>query len=263
MPKLIRNGYIYIAQPPLYRITENKKDIYIKNKEEYNDFILEKIIKKFKIYKNNKLLNKNNISKLNKLFIDSINVELDLLYNKYNIDKYLLDIILEKIIKEEKINFNNNGDKFKELKISKDKNDNIVISGTYNDEYQKIVLDKKFYKITKNIRNIYKDIIGNYKIKDENNKLLFRNINFYDMITYIIKEVTPKYLQRFKGLGEQNPEELFETTMNPKTRKLVQIKEEDYDETMKSFKIIMGKSADERKEWILNNEIDFADVDVV
>ena len=123
MPKLIRNDYIYIAQPPLYRITENKKDIYIKNKEEYNDFILEKIIKKFKIYKNNKLLDKNNISKLNKLFIDSINVELDLLYNKYNIDKYLLDIILEKIIKEEKINFKDNGNKFKELKISKDKID--------------------------------------------------------------------------------------------------------------------------------------------
>ncbi|MGC8954750.1 MAG: DNA topoisomerase (ATP-hydrolyzing) subunit B [Fervidobacterium sp.] len=71
-------------------------------------------------------------------------------------------------------------------------------------------------------------------------------------------------IQRYKGLGEMNPEQLWETTMNPKTRKIVKVRIEDAEEADSLFEILMGKDPEERKEYIMRHarQLSLVDLDV-
>ncbi|MEN3041933.1 MAG: DNA topoisomerase IV subunit B, partial [Fervidobacterium sp.] len=70
--------------------------------------------------------------------------------------------------------------------------------------------------------------------------------------------------QRYKGLGEMNPEQLWETTMNPKTRKIIKVKIEDAEEADSLFEILMGKDPEERREYIVRHarQLSLVDLDV-
>ena len=69
-------------------------------------------------------------------------------------------------------------------------------------------------------------------------------------------------IQRFKGLGEMNPQQLWETTMNPETRKIVQITVEDAVEADRLFSILMGEHVEPRKEFILSHAREVRNLDV-
>ncbi len=78
----------------------------------------------------------------------------------------------------------------------------------------------------------------------------------------LLKKIGKADVQRFKGLGEMNPEQLWETTMNPKTRKLIKVTIEDALMAEKMFKILMGENVEARKEFILNHARDVKNLDV-
>ncbi len=78
----------------------------------------------------------------------------------------------------------------------------------------------------------------------------------------LLKGIGKAEVQRFKGLGEMNPEQLWETTMNPRTRKLVKVTVEDALIAEKMFRILMGTNVDQRKEFILNHAKDVKNLDV-
>jgi len=71
-------------------------------------------------------------------------------------------------------------------------------------------------------------------------------------------------IQRYKGLGEMNPEQLWETTMNPETRKIIRVKIEDAEEADSLFEILMGKDPEERREYIMHHarQLSLVDLDV-
>lgn len=72
-----------------------------------------------------------------------------------------------------------------------------------------------------------------------------------------LKSLTSKYkeyqIQRYKGLGEMNADQIWETTMNPQTRSLIQVKIEDFSDAERELQILMGNNVDQRKNWIENN----------
>ncbi len=78
----------------------------------------------------------------------------------------------------------------------------------------------------------------------------------------ILRKLGKAEVQRFKGLGEMNPEQLWETTMNPETRKLVRVTIEDAFMAERMFKILMGENVEERKEFILNHAREVKNLDV-
>lgn len=72
-----------------------------------------------------------------------------------------------------------------------------------------------------------------------------------EQLTFL-KENKPSRIQRYKGLGEMSPQQLWDTTLNPETRRLIQVKIDDFEEADKTFELLMGKEVAPRKEFIVN-----------
>ena len=77
--------------------------------------------------------------------------------------------------------------------------------------------------------------------------------NDAELSAFIKKYGEPKEITRYKGLGEQNPEELWETTLNPETRTLVQLTTKNIEETLELFDVLMGNDSTKRREYIMEN----------
>ena len=98
---------------------------------------------------------------------------------------------------------------------------------------------------------------------------LHRKEKVWKFITYIellekVRELgrAGKYIQRYKGLGEMNPSQLWETTMNPETRRLLEVKIEDAANADMIFSVLMGTQVEPRREFIENNALNVRNLDV-
>jgi len=84
-----------------------------------------------------------------------------------------------------------------------------------------------------------------------------------DVLAYVLEDAKKEFaITRFKGLGEMNPEQLWETTMNAETRTLLQVKLEDVVEAEKIFTTLMGENVEERRKFIQDNALDVVNLDI-
>jgi len=219
--ELVKRGHIYIAQPPLYRFKKGSDVIYLKDDRELYSYLLDKVdidreIKEMLIeYK----------SLYDELLID---------YSKLLIDFYI----------EDRDDF----DEFLEEHVDmvldrKDSNYYVMKDNTFF--VIKYVDFTSFNQSTREklerLRDLYSKLKDSYK--DPYNDLK-------DMINDIKKGA---YIQRYKGLGEMNPEQLWETTLNPENRTLLNIEVDsevsDDDVVVK----LMGQDSEGRKKFIIDN----------
>lgn len=98
---------------------------------------------------------------------------------------------------------------------------------------------------------VYRAVSPLYKIERGKNTIYIQNDE--ELEKYIKKNGRPQNLTRFKGLGEQNPEELWTTTLNPDTRTLVQLTTDNMDATLGLFNIMMGNNSEIRRNYIMKN----------
>lgn len=103
--------------------------------------------------------------------------------------------------------------------------------------------------------NVYIALPPLYKLTNTKNKKFFYAWE-EDELEELKKQNTSYEIQRYKGLGEMNAEQLWETTMNPETRQLIQVFIEDAALTERRVSTLMGDDSNKRKEWI-NNNLDF------
>jgi DNA gyrase subunit B len=285
MPEIIEKGYVYIAQPPLYKIKIGKKEKYIKNYISMKKYQVKTALKKIKIISKTKKFNISDINKFNKTIKKYIKIK-KVIHKKYPkiFQKILKMLIHQKIIKnfknQEKINswakkiifqlnIQNKNNSIYSYKIKKN------IKKKYYDLYIyiKIYGNIKSYRITYDfIKNkIYKKILiiqnmlkyfkkNKTYIMQKNKKILFKNLE--SSFKWIMHQSKKKFfVQRYKGLGEMNPSQLWKTTMNPKTRRMIQVKIKDAVYSNKLFNILMGDSVEPRKKFIQKNALKAENID--
>ncbi|NIH16795.1 MAG: DNA topoisomerase (ATP-hydrolyzing) subunit B [Buchnera aphidicola (Periphyllus lyropictus)] len=284
MPEIIKKGYVYIAQPPLYKIKKGKKEKYIKNYISMKKYQTKYALQDIKIISKKKKYNYKNKEKFKNIIYEYLKLK-NLIKKKYSelFLKIFYKLIISKIIKnlknKEKIKFwtikliSKLNKKYKNnliysYKIKKNKNlkyFDIYILKKIHGNKKKYCIKYKFFqsKIYKKICYIYKNfqyfLNNKTYVIQKNNKKKVKNIK--KIIIWIIKKSKKSTIQRYKGLGEMNPSQLWKTTMNPKTRRMLQVKIKDAYQADKMFSILMGDSVEPRKKFIQNNALKAENID--
>ena len=254
---VVEKGYLYLAQPPLYRYKKGKKEIYFKDDREMNDYLIENgiesldvdgighndLVSYFKMVDHYRgslmaLERRYALVDLIRHFIenpDLIGLDISKMYE--NVEKFLLDNgnnILTKSITDDSIHiFVQTKDGMEELLI----NDDLFAAPHFNEA--SFVFKK----------------IGEWDISfDEDILQVLENINDYAK--------KGSYIQRYKGLGEMNPDQLWETTMTPENRVLLQVQIEDAEVASDAFTLFMGDEVEPRRNYIETHAKDVKHLDV-
>ena len=262
-PEIIQDGRLFIAEPPLYRVND-KKNPFVINKEDYLNRYVKQVIKEYQIGypdKDNEMsevFKKDELEKFLRVTGSYVD-DLQLLSQHYKINDGLLEIILSWIGYHDLYEGAESFEKLVESCYETTK----VLMERINEEYPEIyfdehdklikgIIDGRYQSIEISERLIRKaqpliSIINNYswgarKLKLKNIKTGTEySLSLVEMLK-MLKKFQPDILHRFKGLGENNPEDIKLTTMDPNTRSLIQVHISDIENDMKVFQILRGTS---------------------
>ena len=282
-PELIERGHIYIGQPPLYKVKYGKQENYIKDDEELNNYLLARAIENTSLHyqKNTPPLTGLGLEQLIKQHLDvkSITKRLSIIH-----DKQVMRLLLNTdVIGSEKLSNKQELKSWcekaqqllnKEVKagvswsvdLSKE-SDAIEFVENANGLVNTTTLKYSFfessdYKAIANLTQQTLDLIttDSYFLKNEKT-FEFNNLEdgINQLFTIAKKGLT---ISRFKGLGEMNPEQLWETTMDPETRRLLQVTIEDAVGADEIFSTLMGDVVEPRREFIEQNALYVTNLDV-
>ena len=297
MPQLLNRGYIYIAQPPLYKVKKNKKEMYLDSEEELDNFLFRQALDglSMSLVRDGKEIKEINDEALHKM-VASIS-ELDLLLKKLQKKGVSWKEYLR--FKEER--------KLPLYRTVRDGNVQYIYSDKEWKEFKDQLLEKRrellasqgeFSEITENFESgevpEYRDLWELPRIdklakqlegeglhlehyNETQTRPVFRLWNaekktqegIYELhstaeLIETVKELGNKgaTIQRYKGLGEMNPEQLWETTMDIKNRKLLQVTLEDAVETDRIFTTLMGDQVEPRRAFIQTHALDVRNLDI-
>ena len=127
-----------------------------------------------------------------------------------------------------------------------------------------LIYSENFQKSLVLYKNIFPNNIPPFMVfNKENEKNSVRIQDKKRLLSFMITEGKKGLgIQRYKGLGEMNPEQLWETTMNPEKRNLLQVKIEDALEADEIFTVLMGEEVEPRREFINNNALEVSSLDI-
>jgi DNA gyrase subunit B len=284
MPELIRQGYLYIARPPLYKISKNKEEHYIMDDDELFEALIEYGIKDYSFESFDKKIYDS--QKLQSLLNDIKNIQ--------GLLKKIPDRYDPKIIEQIAIaqgldikNFNN------DKKIAQVAADYIAksldsISEVYERGWKGAFDFESGYTFSRKVRGVTEErnvdlsllqsqvietLVKNYdevfRIFEDKGQL-YRDssepleINSPSEILDKIVEVGKKGLtmQRYKGLGEMNPDQLWSTTLDPDNRSLMQVTIDDEEITKGWFEDLMGENVAPRREFIESRATNVNNLDI-
>lgn len=289
MPKLIDHGYIYIAQPPLYKVKKGKNEQYMYTEEDISAFLLEQTLLDTDLImvKENQETKNFTGAELKEVLDDLVKTKEfliklsrkgvfwnDLLRFKLE-QKYPTHRILDEEGKETFVYSEEELENFKREFIAKKKEEKgelFIEIGTDIDELDIREL-KEIFKVEALVnvleeKGLYVLHTNNTKLSNNLYKIRAKNedLAVYDFMEIVetFKKIGSKGIavQRYKGLGEMNPEQLWETTMQPMNRKLLQVKLEDAIEADRMFSTLMGDIVEPRKNFIQTHALEVGNLDI-
>ncbi|MEO5355802.1 MAG: DNA topoisomerase (ATP-hydrolyzing) subunit B [Nitrospirae bacterium YQR-1] len=275
MPEIIERGYLYIAQPPLYKVKKGKTEKYVQNDGELQDMLFELAVSELETtIKGSELRGKTLLPHFKRLMSYEKLIEWHV---RRQSDSDLLRYVL----------------KFKNLEDTlKDEGKLMdflaVIKDIYKDtEWSEIVFDKEHmsYSVKLQRQNKGLSLSLNYIKSPEYKELRNYHAIVEDMgeppyvishqgvdhefgspteVLEFVMKIARKglHIQRYKGLGEMNPHQLWETTMDPQRRIFLQVTIEDTVQSDAIFTILMGDAVEPRKEFITKYALDARNIDV-
>ncbi len=279
MPEIIERGYVYIAQPPLYKYSKGKQEQYILDERAKNEYETSLALNNTKLYVNSDAAPIFG-EPLEKIFLKYANIFTVLSRIDRDIPQYLTKELLfvprisEENLKnledvtawakkiEDRLKLSENSGLHYDVKVEED---------TVNHVFLPRIIVKHF-GVTHSHLITYQFLVGlDYKsIADVSDSIIdlldkdaymmigekrFDNLRDFGvvhdiLITEALKGVT---VQRYKGLGEMNPNELYDTTMNPDTRTFLKVSIDDAIEADKEFSKLMGDEVEPRRDFIVAN----------
>lgn len=257
MNELVANGHIYLAQPPLYLYKKAKKQIYLKDEKALSEYLIETGIEGL----NYEGIGMNDLKDYLKIVAAyrAILKDLEKRFNVISVIRYMIEN--SNLVK------GNNEELFSVIKQFLETQGHNILNHYINENeirafvqtqngLEELVINEELFT-----HPLYEE--ANYifdKIKD-------RGLEFDKDILEVLEDVETNAkkgatIQRYKGLGEMNPEQLWETTMDPSVRRLLKITIEDAQSANDTFNLFMGDEVEPRRDYIQAHAKDVKHLDV-
>jgi len=255
--KIVENGYLYLAQPPLYRYKKGKKEIYFKDDRHMNDFLIENGVESYEM----EGIGQNDLVSFFKM-VDHYKTSLDALERRYS----LIELIRYFIENPDLIGLPMN-EMFEKVKEFLNVNGNNLLTYTLSEDQIHIFVQTKGGMEELIIND---DLFSAPHFNEAN--YIYQKIKEWDLkiegdLVKVLEEVKDfakkgSYIQRYKGLGEMNPEQLWETTMTPENRVLLRVAIDDAELASDTFTLFMGDEVEPRRNYIETHAKDVKHLDV-
>jgi DNA gyrase subunit B len=280
MQSLVEAGHVYIAQPPLYRLGRGKNEQYFADDEELNRFLFQQASSTMSIRQGKKgkeITGEDMVALLKKLsgylriiqYLERMGIWEDmttfLLDNKVNSANQFAD---EKFVGELKEHLKNKEFILGTTRPCHWKPSCYEFDAAFKDKAHLMVtvgpqvpLIPEYHALVKLYPMVKKLIEGKYTIDIKGQQI---EVGDWKELLEVVRKESFKgsHLQRYKGLGEMNPEQLWETTMDPTKRVMLQVKIEDEGRADDIFTTLMGDKVEPRREFIQNHAMEVSDLDI-
>ncbi|MDO5686883.1 MAG: DNA topoisomerase (ATP-hydrolyzing) subunit B [Neisseria sp.] len=273
-PELVERGHIYIAQPPLYKAKFGKQERYLKDDGELDKFLLSLALDKAQIVSGGNTLEGDALAQIAGHYLTAKSV---IARESRSIDQAVLNAMLytpvlslesdadvqaaidalNTALNNEDIRLESAGDAERRLlKITRQLHGNVNVSYV-----TQAFLDSSDYQVLRRAADALQGLIqeGAQLLKGENSRPI---TSFAEALEMLMKDAQRGMsIQRYKGLGEMNADQLWETTMNPEVRRLLKVKVEDAMAADDVFVTLMGDEVEPRRAFIEDNAL-MARVDI-
>jgi DNA gyrase subunit B len=287
MPVLIERGHIYIAQPPLYKVTKGKREVYVKDDAELNAYLLTAALDNAALYVSA------NAPPITGVALESLArryMEVDALIRRWarRYDEHVLrqllympEVTTERLedtawltswVEELGRRLGTLSDLGPRYTVSLEPGEfgdghRIAIARRHHGIVTRKHIQQEFFSSPeyRRIAELGRDLgdllgEGAYVARGEQR----RDVStFTDAMAWLLEQAKRgQTIQRYKGLGEMNPEQLWETTINPETRRLLVVRVDDAVAADEIFTTLMGDQVEPRREFIERNALSAVHLDV-
>jgi len=273
--ELIERGHLYIAQPPLYRAHNSKMQKYIKDDTELADFLMQRV-------SNEMSVTASNGTKFTGEAIKKLMEDIEYIQQRVRdaeVATIYQTLFLHLVSMAERITVEN----IKEVAVQKklvdlgysveietESNDDgdrdFVVIENINGHRTRIAADlfgSRMYINTWEAMHTIVEKCGSYVFTVQHKESTNTANDLFSLHKLLLEEARKGLtVQRYKGLGEMNPDQLWETTMNRENRVLLQVKIEDAQEANDTFEQLMGERVEPRRDFIARNALMVRDLDI-
>lgn len=285
-PEIVERGHLYIAQPPLFKYKKGKMERYLKDGGELESYLVSSalhdcdvevdgqkleletvktLVNKFRNYNDTlESYDRHYDAQFLKTLVEDGTLKGDLMKDKVKLQAFIGEfskklndqdhVSLKKYTLSVEEDVKNLGYQIRVLVVSPLKTKNFRISIMFSESHEFADLKNQYDGIRRYLKSSFTLKHNNTHSKHEGLK------TFADFVSNDGRQGA--YIQRYKGLGEMNPEQLWETTMNPANRTLLQVKIEDTIDADQVFSVLMGDQVDPRREFVETNALNVRNLDI-
>jgi len=285
MPELISRGNVYIAQPPLYKIKHGKQERYLKDDAEMQEYLLENALAEAVLHTRSGDVQGTELANLCRSYL-AIDQTVKRLSRRYDTKALQKLIYMSKItpaqLKEKKqaekiaselqsqLMGDQNGHRRYEVSVGIDTRNNLNELQVARHEHGSVTVTKIDLEFVSSGEYASMCALGERLAKyfsdettieraDKSQKVPSVN----EMLEWLMSEARRgQTIQRYKGLGEMNPEQLWETTMDPAVRRLLKVSVDDVVAAEEVFTTLMGDQVEPRREFIEKNALNVSNLDI-
>jgi len=284
MNELIERGHVYIAQPPLYKVKKGKQERYVKDDDELNAYLLQLALEGAKLHVTDSApaisdialedLARSYLGAMTVIARVSRRLDENILQEIINIrglpedvtddTEKLQEYSIKLLILLDKYKYS--GCSYQARVESDDGGPKLVITRRVHGLDHEYCIDREFltssdYRLLSSLGDKLDSLLGDGAYIERGDRQCAVS-RFTDVMDWLMDQARKgQNIQRYKGLGEMNPNQLWETTMNPETRRMLQVRIEDVIAADEVFTTLMGDQVEPRRDFIEQNALHANNID--